>query len=89
MKIKIKKFEVADMMLVSAAAGTCPECAVTHEAELPHNKDSLFYRYKFYQEHGRWPTFEDASAHCTAEMIEAWTTLEGLLRTKEGFYGDG
>lgn len=26
--------------------GTCPECAVKHDPEQPHNRDSLAYQYK-------------------------------------------
>ena len=44
--------------------GTCPECAVKHDPEQPHNRDSLAYQYKFYDQHGRWPTWSDAMAHC-------------------------
>ena len=44
--------------------GTCPECAVKHDPEQPHNRDSLTYQYKFYDQHGRWPTWADAMAHC-------------------------
>lgn len=53
--------------------GTCPECAVKHDPKQPHNRDSLAYQYKFYDQHGRWPTWKDAMAHCSPEMQEAWT----------------
>ena len=53
--------------------GTCPECAVKHDPEQPHNRDSLAYQYKFYDQHGRWPTWEDAMAHCTDEVKAYWT----------------
>lgn len=52
--------------------GTCPECAVVHDPEMPHNQQSLTYQYKFYDKHGRWPTWKDAMAHCTEEMKQAW-----------------
>ncbi|MSU01809.1 hypothetical protein FYJ83_10055 [Tissierella sp. DSM 105185] len=55
------------------AEGTCPECGVKHEPELPHNQESLFYQYKFYNEHGRWPTWKDAMEHCSEEMKKLWT----------------
>ncbi|WP_287194954.1 hypothetical protein [Syntrophothermus sp.] len=58
--------------LMPAAPGTCPECAVDHPPELPHNQQSLFFQYKFFNEHGRWPTWEDAMAHCSEEMKEFW-----------------
>ncbi len=53
--------------------GTCPECAVRHDPIQPHNRDSLAYQYKFYAQHGRWPTWADAMAHCSKEIKEYWT----------------
>ena len=50
----------------------CQECAVDHDKRSPHNKQSLYYQYSFYAEHGRWPTWEDAMAHCDEEVKEAW-----------------
>lgn len=52
--------------------GTCPMCAVKHDPEMPHNRDSLTYQYKFYDEHGRWPTWADAMAHCSPEVKTYW-----------------
>lgn len=54
--------------------GTCPECAVAHHPEQPHNRDSLTYQYKFYDKHGRWPTWADAMAHCPPEIQRFWKT---------------
>ena len=59
-------------VMFPAAPGTCPECAVKHGPEMPHNQQSLFWQYKFYNDHGRWPTWEDAMAHCSDEMKEFW-----------------
>ena len=52
--------------------GTCQECAVKHASEQPHNRDSLVYQYKFYDKHGRWPTWADAMEHCPEEVKEFW-----------------
>ncbi|MBS3885585.1 MAG: hypothetical protein KGZ56_00850 [Dethiobacter sp.] len=68
----IKGKHLGPFQLFSAKPGTCQECAVDHNPELPHNRQSLFYQYKFYNEHGRWPTWEDAMAHCSEEMKEFW-----------------
>ena len=59
--------------LMPAKPGTCPECATAHDPKRPHDRGSLYYRYHFYNEHGRWPTWEDAMAHCTDEVRRAWT----------------
>lgn len=53
--------------------GTCPICAVAHESHLPHNRDSLAYQYKFYDEYGRWPTWRDAMAHCSDQIKDLWS----------------
>lgn len=52
--------------------GTCPMCAVAHDPGMPHNRDSLCYQYKFYDQHGRWPTWADAMAHCTPKVKAIW-----------------
>lgn len=62
------------MMLMPAAPGTCPECAAVHDPAQPHNQQSLYYRYRFYADHGRWPTWADAMAHCDAETRKVWRT---------------
>lgn len=58
--------------LMPAAPGTCPECAVDHQPKYPHNQQSLFYQYKFFNDHGRWPTWEDAMAHCSEKIKAIW-----------------
>ena len=61
------------MILGNTPKGTCTECAVAHDPEQPHNCNSLTYQYKFYDQHGRWPTWKDAMEHCSDEVKEAWT----------------
>jgi len=50
----------------------CQTCASDHEPEEPHNQRSLYYQYAFLGEHGRWPTWADAMAHCSEGMRELW-----------------
>jgi hypothetical protein len=59
-------------LLLKPSPDKCPICAVKHEPHLPHNAQSLYYQYRFYGVRGRWPTWADACAHCTPEMIEFW-----------------
>jgi len=59
-------------LLGNTPPSTCPECATTHEPYMPHNQQSLAYQYKFYDQHGRWPTWEDAMAHCSEKVKELW-----------------
>lgn len=60
------------MLIGKTSEGTCPVCGVKHAPEQPHNRDSLVYQYKFYDEHGRWPTWADAMAHCPDDIKEFW-----------------
>ncbi len=53
--------------------GTCPECATAHDPEEPHDQQSLAYQYRFYDKHGRWPTWADAMAHCPDDIKAFWT----------------
>jgi len=52
--------------------GVCPMCAGTHEPHEPHDQQSLAYQYKFYDLHGRWPTWADAMAHCPDGLKASW-----------------
>jgi hypothetical protein len=58
----------AGMTLLPCKKNVCQECAVDHPKDHPHNADSLYYQYKFLDQHGRWPTWEDAIAHCNEEV---------------------
>ena len=60
------------MLMGRTPPGTCPMCAVKHDPEQPHNRDSLTFQYKFYDEHGRWPTWADAMEHCSEEVKAYW-----------------
>lgn len=59
-------------LLGKTPQGKCPMCAVKHDPEQPHNRDSLTYQYKFYDAHGRWPTWKDAMEHCSDHIKEFW-----------------
>jgi hypothetical protein len=60
------------MIPPDTSGGQCAECAVVHDPDEPHNKDSLAYQYAFYAKRARWPTWKDALAHCSPEMQAAW-----------------
>ena len=68
----IKGKHLGGFTLMPAKEGTCPECAVNHEPELPHDAKSMFYQYKFYNEHGRFPAWNDAIAHCEDDVKMLW-----------------
>ena len=50
----------------------CQVCAVRHHPGDPHNRDSLYYQMRFYQDSQRFPTWDDAMAHCDAATQAAW-----------------
>lgn len=60
------------MTMLPPRPDVCQVCAVDHAWDQPHNKQSLYYQYHFHAEHGRWPTWTDAMAHCTPEIQAAW-----------------
>ena len=60
------------MWVLPPAADKCQICGTTHEADLPHNAQSLFYQVTFNMAHGRAPTWIDAMEHCEPEMREHW-----------------
>lgn len=66
------------MMMLPAREGTCAECAIAHDPSAPHNAQSMFYQYKFYNEHGRWPNWKDAMSHCDDQTKQVWT--DGLIK---------
>ncbi len=68
----IKSKHLAPFQLLPSQSGVCPECAVDHAECEPHNQQSLAYRYHFYNEHGRWPNWGDAIAHCSDEVQGVW-----------------
>lgn len=53
-------------------SGTCQECAVKHIPEDAHDGSSLYYQYAFRKQHGCWPTWKDAIAHCEPERKKFW-----------------
>ena len=63
------------MDILPPGPGKCPVCAGAHDPAQPHNKDSLYYRMKFRQAHGRYPNWEDAMAHCMPD-VRAWWRAE-------------
>lgn len=71
----VKVIPMKDFAILPPGPGKCPICAHEHAPEFPHNKNSLYYQYKFYQEHERWPTWADATAHCTEEMKETFVNM--------------
>jgi hypothetical protein len=64
--------EATAMMLLPPPPDACPICAVKHDAQQPHNAQSLYYLYRFYGIRGRWPTWADAVAHCDDRTRTLW-----------------
>jgi hypothetical protein len=75
--VNIKEIGMDQVMILPPKPGTCPVCAVKHDPAWPHNRDSLYYQMRFQQQHGRFPNWADAIAHCSEEMKAAWK--EALL----------
>lgn len=58
----------------------CQECGADHKPDFPHNRDSLYYQYNFYDQHGRWPTWDDATEHVAPEMKEKFFAIMTELK---------
>ncbi len=60
--------------LMPVRQGACQTCGQypAHPVDQPHNADSLYYQYAFYGDHGRWPTWADAVAHCPEAIRAQW-----------------
>lgn len=58
--------------MLPPAPDVCQECAHKHEPDQPHNAQTMYYQYRFANEHGRWPTWKDAVAHCAPEVQAVW-----------------
>lgn len=59
-------------ILLPPAAHLCQVCAHDHPSDQPHNAQTLFYQTKFFMDHGRAPTWMDATGHCSPEVREHW-----------------
>ena len=70
-KMKNKK-HLNGLSLVPPKPDVCQECAVKHRLDEPHNLESLYYQMHFKAEHGRFPTWEDAIAHCEERIKKMW-----------------
>jgi len=80
---KVKKVDHS-VHLLPPPSDACQECAVDHRPDEPHNKDSMFYQMAFRKEHGRWPTWADAIAHCSDD---AKVAIKEMLE-KEGLWSE-
>ena len=70
------------MLLLPPPKDSCPVCAHKHDPAHPHNAQTMYYQYRFYGLRGRWPTWADAAAHCTPEMVEFWKDALGTNWTE-------
>lgn len=62
-----------ELLMLPAGPDRCETCNWIHRPDLPHNRETVFYQMRFYYENGyRWPTWNDAAAHCTPEIRADW-----------------
>lgn len=52
--------QLEPIKVIPPRPGACKVCAAFHSSDSPHDVNSLYYRMKFRQRHGRYPTAEDA-----------------------------
>lgn len=63
---------INDIHIMPPSPGKCPVCAAEHDPNTPHDAQSLYYRMKFLQKKGRFPSWKDAMAHCDGETQRVW-----------------
>ncbi len=65
---------VSEFLIVPPDLDACQVCGrlPAHDADQPHDAQSLYYQYAFYGEHGRWPTWKDALEHCSEPVRRLW-----------------
>ena len=56
----MKETPLENIKVMPPRPGACQVCAAFHSPDSPHDVNSLYYRIKFRQKHGRYPTAEDA-----------------------------
>ena len=76
----------ATWTLLPPPPDVCSQCARYHEPDEPHDQQSIYWQYAFLAEHDRWPTWNDAMAHCTPEVQARWREV---LREHGVEMGDG
>jgi hypothetical protein len=64
--------QVGAFKMLPPKPDVCQTCAVKHDAGQPHNQQSLYYQFHFWSDHGRWPKWKDAMAHCSPEIKQKW-----------------
>jgi hypothetical protein len=68
--------------MLPAPPNTCEKCAMKHDANLPHNQESLHWQYWFRGQRGRWPTWRDAMEHCSDDVKRKWVDALARLGIK-------
>ena len=57
--------DLEEIRVTAPRPGACAVCESLHDAQDPHDRDSLYYQNQFYKQHKRFPTWSDAMAHCS------------------------
>lgn len=66
------KVQTIKMTFMPPRGNVCQDCATDHPPGFPHNNQSFYYQMKFLNKHGRFPTWEDAMAHCESQVKAIW-----------------
>ena len=68
-----------EIRITAPVPGSCPVCASVHDADEPHDLNSLYYQNQFFKVHRRFPNWADALQHCGAMTKAIW--IEKLRKT--------
>lgn len=76
-----------NIVIIPPTPGACRYCGDQHDPREPHNLRSLQYQHKFRKQNGRYPTWEDAMAHCSMLVKVRFTEMlvrSGVRIVREG-----
>ena len=77
----------SEIKVFPPSPGVCRWCATKHDPKEPHNRDSLYYQNRFRKKYKRFPTWDDAMAHCDDDTKTKWRKLladRGIIAEDSG-----
>ena len=66
-------------MILAPRRGACAVCGAKHRGDEPHEIKSLYYQNRFYREHGRFATRDDAAAPLSGAAREQYGGADGWM----------
>jgi hypothetical protein len=68
-------FDLNNYTFAPPKPGACAVCATVHDPAMPHDRNSLYYQMRFFQDHHRLPTWGDTIADCSPFRKAYWKMI--------------